>query len=451
MDANGDLFGTTDPSSQNSGGVVYEIVRTSTGYESTPTHCLQFQRETRTASLGANVVADANGNLFGTTQAGGASNEGTAFEITGSGYATTPTVVPIIPNLVWQNDNGQASVWAMDGTTWIGGGLVSLNPGPTWRAVGTGTFFAGDTADLLWQNTSTGQAAVWEMDGNTRLSGGVVSLDPGPTWKAIGTGDFNGDHLSDILWQNTSTGQAAVWNMDGTTRLGGGVVSLNPGTSWKAVGTGDFYHDGHAGILWQNPGTGQVAIWDMDGNTRLGGGVVSFEPGAGLACDRIGRFLRQWPFRHPVPEREHGPGRGLGDGRDHPAGRRGGQPQSRDELARDRDRRAAVPRSCSRTPAAKPRSGRWTGPPGSAARPSPPIRDGLAYNRAELSPESRKSRSWFKLSSRDAAPGVDVGPMSRTRPPARRRSHPPCELVVLRPADPRSSQTTNPQALPFIC
>ncbi len=278
VDANGDLFGTTDPSAQNSGGVVYEIVRTSTGYDSTPVIVSDFNGKA-TGSLGANVVADANGNLFGTTQAGGASNKGTAFEITGSGYATTPTVVPIIPNLVWQNDNGQASVWAMDGTTWIGGGLVSLNPGPTWRAVGTGTFFAGDTADLLWQNRSTGQAAVWEMDGNTRLSGGVVSLDPGPTWKAIGTGDFNGDHLSDILWQNTSTGQAAVWNMDGTTRLGGGVVSLNPGTSWKAVGTGDFYHDGHAGILWQNPGTGQVAIWDMDGNTRLGGGVVSLNPG----------------------------------------------------------------------------------------------------------------------------------------------------------------------------
>ncbi len=34
VDANGDLFGTTDPSSQNSGGVVYEIVRTANGYES---------------------------------------------------------------------------------------------------------------------------------------------------------------------------------------------------------------------------------------------------------------------------------------------------------------------------------------------------------------------------------------------------------------------------------
>ena len=147
---------------------------------------------------------------------------------------------PITGDLLLQNANGQAAVWEMDQNTRAGGGAVSLNPGPAWRAVGTGAFFTGDTADILWQNTSTGQAAVWEMDGNTRLGGGTVSLNPGPTWKAIGTGDFNGDHLSDILWQNTSTGQAAVWNMDGTTRLGGGVVSLNPGTSLESGRDGGF-------------------------------------------------------------------------------------------------------------------------------------------------------------------------------------------------------------------
>ena len=44
------------------------------------------------------------------------------------------------------------------------------------------------------------------MDGNTRLGGGVVSLNPGPAWHAIGSGDFYGNGLSDILFQNASTG-----------------------------------------------------------------------------------------------------------------------------------------------------------------------------------------------------------------------------------------------------
>jgi uncharacterized repeat protein (TIGR03803 family) len=290
VDANGDLFGTTDPSSQNSGGVVFEIVRTSTGYESTPTIVANFNGATDTG-LGANVVADASGDLFGTTQTGGANGTGTAFEITDSGYATTPTVTPIISDLLWQNPStGQASIWEMDATTRVGGGPINPTPGPAWTAVGTGVFAAGDSADILWQNTSTGQAAVWEMDGNTRTGGGAVTPIPGPSWEAIGTGDFNGDGLSDILWQNTSTGQAAVWEMDGNTRTGGGTLSVNPGPTWKAVGTGDFNGDGDSDILWQNTGTGQVAIWEMDGNTRAGGGTLSVNPGPAWQAIGTGDF-----------------------------------------------------------------------------------------------------------------------------------------------------------------
>ena len=143
VDANGDLFGTTDPSAQNSGGVVFEIVRIPTGYESMPTIVSDFNG-LGDGSLGANLVVDANGNLFGTTQAGGVNNKGSAFEITDSGFATTPTVVPILSSLLWQNINtGQASIWAMDGITKTGGGAVTPNPGTAWRAVGTGAFFIG--------------------------------------------------------------------------------------------------------------------------------------------------------------------------------------------------------------------------------------------------------------------------------------------------------------------
>ena len=49
----------------------------------------------------------------------------------------------------------------------------------------------------------------------------MVGANPGPSWKAIGTGDFNGDGHSDILWQNTS-GQAAIWEMNGTNVIGDG-------------------------------------------------------------------------------------------------------------------------------------------------------------------------------------------------------------------------------------
>ena len=74
------------------------------------------------------------------------------------------------------------------------------------------------------------------MSGNTLIGGGPVSSNLGPAWKAIGTGDFNADGFSDILFQNTSSGQASILEMNGNTLIGGGPVTPNPGPSWHAVG-----------------------------------------------------------------------------------------------------------------------------------------------------------------------------------------------------------------------
>ncbi len=189
-------------------------------------------------------------------------------------------------DLLWQNSNGQASVWEMNGNTLIGGGAVSPNPGPAWKAIGAGDFNDDGLADILWQNTSTGQASIWEMNGNALLGGGAVNPNPGPSWRAVGTGDFNDDGRSDILWQNTNTGQASIWEMNGNTLNGGGPVTPNPGPSWRAVGTGDFNDDGRSDILWQNTTTGQVSIWEMQGNNLIGGGPVS--PNPGLSWKAIG-------------------------------------------------------------------------------------------------------------------------------------------------------------------
>jgi hypothetical protein len=67
------------------------------------------------------------------------------------------------------------------------------------------------------------------MDGTKLIGGGPVSPNPGPSWKAIGTGDFNGDGHSDILFQNATSGQVSIWEMNGNTLIGGGPVSPNPG------------------------------------------------------------------------------------------------------------------------------------------------------------------------------------------------------------------------------
>ena len=193
-------------------------------------------------------------------------------------------------DLLWQNANGQASIWEMNGNTLIGGGAVSPNPGPAWQAVGTGDFNGEGPSDILFQNTGSGEASIWDMNGNTLTGGGPVTPNPGPSWKAIGTGDFNNDGDSDILFQNASSGQVSIWEMNGSALIGGGPVSPNPGLAWKAVGTGDFNDDGFSDILFQNTSTGQVSIWEMNGNKLIGGGPVTPNPGPSWKAIGTGDF-----------------------------------------------------------------------------------------------------------------------------------------------------------------
>jgi uncharacterized repeat protein (TIGR03803 family) len=65
-DSNGDLFGTTAFGGPNEDGTVFEIAKTAGGYASTPTTLVS----TLEAPEGS-LIADANGNLFGTTRDGG--------------------------------------------------------------------------------------------------------------------------------------------------------------------------------------------------------------------------------------------------------------------------------------------------------------------------------------------------------------------------------------------
>ena len=198
------------------------------------------------------------------------------------GFAVTPPPATVTGDLLWQSTDGQASLWDMHGSTLVGGGPVSPNPGPSWTEIGTGDFNHDGRADILWRNAS-GQAAVWDMNGNSLIGGGPVTPNPGPSWKAIGTGDFTHDGFSDdILFQNTS-GQASIWEMSGNSLKGGGPVTPNPGPAWQAIGTGDFNHDGFSDILFQNKSTGQVSIWEMDGDKLIGGGPgtpIPDRPGA---------------------------------------------------------------------------------------------------------------------------------------------------------------------------
>jgi hypothetical protein len=142
-------------------------------------------------------------------------------------------------DILWQHDDGQAAIWLIgvdpaSGPGLIGGAAVGPNMGPTWHVIDAGDFNGDGNSDILWQNDN-GQAAIWLMDGTNLIGGAEVGPNQGADWHVIGAGQFNnGDTKSDILWQHDS-GQASVWLMDGTTLLSGVAVGPNPGADWHLI------------------------------------------------------------------------------------------------------------------------------------------------------------------------------------------------------------------------
>ena len=88
IDANGDLFGTTSNGGTYGDGTVFEIASTADGYGNSPTILASFDGTDGASPVQGGLIADANGDLIGSTSSGGTNSDGTVFEITDSGYVT---------------------------------------------------------------------------------------------------------------------------------------------------------------------------------------------------------------------------------------------------------------------------------------------------------------------------------------------------------------------------
>ena len=95
-DANGDLFGTTQHGGASGDGTVFELVRSGSTYTTTILHA--FTRGSDGAFPQASLIEDVSGDLFGTTANGGAADAGTVFELVKSGSSYTYTVLHFFTN-----------------------------------------------------------------------------------------------------------------------------------------------------------------------------------------------------------------------------------------------------------------------------------------------------------------------------------------------------------------
>ena len=90
MDSSGNLYGTTENGGASGLGTVFELVSASGTYSQKVLH--SFNRSDG-ANPSAGLIMDSSGNLYGTTFGGGTSNSGTVFELVNSSGAYTESVL----------------------------------------------------------------------------------------------------------------------------------------------------------------------------------------------------------------------------------------------------------------------------------------------------------------------------------------------------------------------
>jgi uncharacterized repeat protein (TIGR03803 family) len=261
FDANGNLYGTTGGGGANGSGTVWELAKGS----SSITTLASFD-----GSKGANpssaVTFDANGNLYGTSQGGGANNLGMVWELTkGSGtittlasfngtngrvptsgvtfdangnlYGTTELIGANGVGTVWELAKGSSTITALDSF----GGTKGANPD------GAVTFDAnGNLYGTAFGGGAKGFGTVWEMAKGSSTITALASFD----------GTNGASPISPVTFD-------ANGNLYGTAVFGG---ANGIGTVWEmAKGSSTITalasFDGTKGA---NPELG--AIFDTDGN-----------------------------------------------------------------------------------------------------------------------------------------------------------------------------------------
>jgi uncharacterized repeat protein (TIGR03803 family) len=297
-DGAGYFWGTTNLGGANETGTVFRI-NVSTGALTTLVEFTNQGATNKGIYPYAGLVSDGAGYLWGTTQSGGATGNGTIFKINPStGTLTT---------LVEFTFNGSANRGSAPTAS-----LVSDGAGNFW-----GTTVGGDNkgyGTAFKINASTGVLTTlveFTLNGATNKGaypmGGLVSDGAGYFWGATGTGGSTG--LGTIFKINASTGALTTiieFTFNGPTNKGrnpsAGLVSDGAGYLWGTTALGgaiDF------GTLFKiNASTGALTtLVEFTGNGAINKGA---HPCAALVSDGAGYL---WgTTSDTAPELYDGPG-----------------------------------------------------------------------------------------------------------------------------------------------
>ncbi len=258
MDSNGNMYGTTDAGGASGDGTVFELAQGS----GTITPLASFNG-TNGQYPQAGLIMDSSGNLYGTTDLGGASGDGTVFELAQGSSAITTL----------------ASFNGADGAN--PGGLVVDGNGNLY-----GTTYHGDVS-------ATNDGTVFEV---THGSGTITTLAPclNPACMLIldssgnlyGTTTVGGDHAVGTVFElahgsGTITTLASFNGAEGANPYAGLVMDGN-GNLYGTAYAGGASYDGTVFELARGSGT-ITALASFNGTNGA-------KPGEGLILDSNGNL-----------------------------------------------------------------------------------------------------------------------------------------------------------------
>jgi uncharacterized repeat protein (TIGR03803 family) len=199
IDVHGNLFGTTEFGGAYNRGTVFEIPvdnTTATGYASTPTTLVSFNQTDGANPIDGSIF-DAQGNLFGTTRAGGPVNDGTVFELkvdntTATGYASTPMTLVTFNGSDGADPHASLAFDAhgnLFGTTFGGGAFGQGTVFEIKVDSSAATGYASTPTTLVSFNGSNGalptSSVIFDAEGN--LLGASYAGGHSPCWYDCGT------------------------------------------------------------------------------------------------------------------------------------------------------------------------------------------------------------------------------------------------------------------------
>ncbi len=273
LDAQGNLYGTTNGGGASGVGTVFKV--DTSGNE---TVLYSFTGEPDGANPEAGVALDPQGNLYGTTNGGGASGVGTVFKVDTAGNET------VLHSFAWTPDGGYPEAGVvldaqgnLYGTTkWGGDGAKGgWGPGTVFKVDTTGNETVLFSFTGGWGGGNPEAGVVLDAQGNlygTTYAGGNPACNPPG---GCGT-----------VFKVDTTGQETVLHFfSGTDGFfpSGGVVLDAQGNLYGTTWSGPY---NNAGLVFKLDSSGNEAVLKVFKSPYQGGG----NPKAGVVLDAQGNL-----------------------------------------------------------------------------------------------------------------------------------------------------------------